>query len=465
MASPPPPVPILLSPSQMVADPVYQVTNLRTKSHDMVFGDHWSTSIKHKTDVILEQIDVGLYAMKRYAFYLQKVTDVKKPALQELKKVTDYEGKEKSSKAGKDAMSQYIVTYSMTQTINTSLIEAELYFLNKIETDVVQGITNWLKAAEKKLKTLTDRLNTAFSKQKDLLIRISKSRADCHKQWATLQSSWKESEKCDQQKLSKKNGAKEYELAFKKYVTQAQKTYQIFNSFETEVKEGNEQQSYYWDEDLPQCVKELEQLETDRLQNWGLSMESFRNAQNEFYTRALETSRILDETTMSLDGAADIKNWSDLLVKAYGLPREPDVILDYLPCEYTRIQQGDDLQQLLSVDLSVALKQRQAQQEKQLQFSNRNNPNIYGQNGVNQSATVHMAKPQYSHAIGKVLFDYPQHDADDLAMLSGEFIAILDMPLPLAGEDSTWWVGAKFDQQTGRLLNKGIFPSNYVAIE
>ena len=169
----------------------------------------------------------------------------------------------------------------------------------------------------------------------------------------------------------------------------------------------------------------------------------------------LEAVKILD-SAMALDGAKNLKTWTESLVKSYGLPREPDTILDHLPCEFTRIQQGDDLQQLLAVDLSVALAQRTQQLDRQ---------SVKMRTSSVATSTPNYTKPTYAHAVAKVLYEYgmgPGSSGDDLPMQPGDLIAILDMPL--TSDESTWWIGARFDQQTGRLLNKGIFPSNYVAV-
>ena len=183
-------------------------------------------------------------------------------------------------------------------------------------------------------------------------------------------------------------------------------------------------------------------------------MESFSGAQLELHQKSTESVRVLEDTTTTLDGSADMKLWGEALVKAFGSPKEPDIIDAYLPCCYTRVQQGDDLQNLLSVDLSVALAQRQ--QEKQP-------PPASVSSNTRQLPTF--VKPTYAHAVARVLFDYPQNDPDDLPLTQGELIAILDMPSPQTGEESTWWVAGKFELSTGRLLQKGLIPSNYVTLD
>lgn len=439
----------------------------------MVFTDLWSTTLKHRTETVQEQLDLGLYAIKRYAFYLQKIVEIRRPSSNELKKVTDYEAKEKSSKATKDAMSDFVVSYTVTQSCMAQTFDYEIAFINALEKDVVNFILTWHTGAEKKLAATNKKLVATFAKQKDLLMKITKSRSECHKQWSTLQSAWKESEKSEQTKLTKKNGMKEYEVAFKKYSQTVGKTAQVFNAFEAEVREGNEQQRIYWEEELPQCLKEFEMLETERLQTWGIAMENYRNAQNEFYTRSFEATKALDEVTESLDGSKGMKAWTESLVKAYGYPKEPDTILEYLPCEYTRVQQGDDLQHLLSIDLSVALQQRQQSQASATGANNNARGTLQGSasfmgalgaNNNNMSNSVpDFVKPSYAHGVGRALWDY-SGDADDLPMQKGEFLALLDMPLPQPG-DATWWIAAKFDYATGRLLQKGIIPSNYITFD
>lgn len=424
---------------------------------DMKFSELWPNNLKHKTDLIQEQLEVGLYSIKRYAFYLTKTVELKRPVVAELKKITDHERNEKSSRAAKDGMSHFIAAYTCTQNIIGSICDLETTYINTIESNVCQLIYNYIKSAEKRLETTTKKLQSVFAKQRELLTKIAKSRSECHKQWSALQSAWKECEKAEQQKLTKKNGVKEYEVCYKKYTGLVTKTYSAFNAFETEVKEANEQQRVYWHEELPQCVRELELLETERLFTWGNAMTIFRNAQHEYFTKSVELIGSLDTVT-GLDGNAEIKQWTDSLVRTYQLPVEPDFIHDHLPCEYTRVQHSDELQHLLSIDLSVALAQRQQQQQ---HFTQRASPTPAQQ----QSLGPNFTRPAYFHAVGKVLFDYLQTDNDDLGMIQGDYIAVLDMPLPASGEDSTWWIGGKFDPQTGKLLCKGVFPSNYITLD
>lgn len=450
------------------SQPVFTPLNIiTTKCHDMKLMEYWP-SIKHKPELIQEQVEAGLYSMKRYAFYLQKIHDLRKAALLEQKKVTEYEIKEKGSKATKDAMTQYVNNSTFMQSVVSATIDFELNFMAVLDKNVIHFIIDWHKITEKKFEQCNKKLATIYSKQRDLLTKIAKSRTECHKQWSSLQSAWKECEKADQVKLTKKNGTKEHELAFKKYTSAVTKTAQAFHSFENEVKEGNEQQNIYWNDELPQCVKEYEQIETDRLRMWGIAMENFRNAQHEFFSKSNDTVRMLDGVTQSLDGTLEINNFTNAILQIHSRPIPPAEIVSHLPVEYTRVQQGDELQQLLSIDLSVALAQRQQEQQRlQPQRASNNNANQANNISIGLNSNFNMdniVKPSYAHAVGRAMWDLRPNDADDLPLQQGELIALLDMPLPAVGE-STWWVAAKFDPTNGRLLQKGIIPSNYIHVD
>jgi len=41
---------------------------------------------------------------------------------------------------------------------------------------------------------------------------------------------------------------------------------------------------------------------------------------------------------------------------------------------------------------------------------------------------------------------------------------VLDLVVEVSGE-ATWWIGATFDPINGKLLQKGIVPSNYLSNE
>lgn len=432
-------------------------------------------TILHKTDLIQDQLEIGLYSIKRYAFYLQKMVDIRRPALLDLKKATDYEAKEKASKTSKDAMTGHVHNYNITQNLISQLVDCELSYVNTVDKEIVHEIINWHKQAEKRLEILSKKTASVFSRQKELLVRITKARNDCHKQWATLQGAFKDSEKCEQQKLTKKNGAKEYENAYKKYIKEVQKTYILFNTFQNEIRDANCQQERYWNEELPSCVKEFEQIEVERLRVWGVAMETFRNAQHLFFTQSVDTIQMLDDSTQSLDGNEEIQQWSQSLVRIHGFPQEPDILLDHLPCEYTRVQQGDDLEHLLVLDLSVALAQRQLQEKGPgSTISPTSTSSSSAAGGAISSSSVAAAaltntksnknfvKPTYAHAVAMALFNFRQTSPDDLNLREGDLIAILDMPAGITPDEPMWWVAAKFDPTTGALGQKGLVPSNYI---
>lgn len=470
--------------------PAHHSTTPQTISEDSIepiyakevtFNNFWSSDLRHQTETVTDQLELGLYSIKRYAFWLQKIVEIKRPALKESLKITEHETSSKTSKTSLDQTGKEFVSLGnlCLATVATNT-DAETRLIDIIDRDVVQYILNWLKIAEKKLDSIKKDLSSMFAKQKEMLTRIAKARAEAHKQWVNLQAAWKESEKADAAKLTKKNGAKEFEDKFKKYQQLITKTSQFFNQFETDVKDANDEQQHYWNVALPASLKQLEELEVDRLSTWAVAMSNYRNAQHTYFVSAISALQPIDPALEKLDGTSDVKFWTNQMLSQHGLPVAPATIEEFLPCSYHNVRLGDDLIPLLSIDLSVALQQREREQNRNvvhtlqpLQASvsfaiptANSNPSSQRDNVV-VALPPNAIIPAQAHAVAYVLYDYPRVDNDDLELKRGEFVALLDMPQPAAsGEESTWWIATKFDPNTGKFTgNKGIIPSNYVLVE
>ena len=49
------------------------------------------TNLSHKTNVIKDQLEAGMYLLKRVAFYIRKIATAKKSCSVELSKFSDHE--------------------------------------------------------------------------------------------------------------------------------------------------------------------------------------------------------------------------------------------------------------------------------------------------------------------------------------------------------------------------------------
>lgn len=106
-------------------------------------------NLRHQTTLIQEQVDSGLYSLKRYAFYLQKLAKTMKPALTEMIKDTEHEA-EKKQRAEKDRMSNHVAAYRRMQDVHLSHLQSDLKFAIALNDTVAEPMLKWHREAEKR---------------------------------------------------------------------------------------------------------------------------------------------------------------------------------------------------------------------------------------------------------------------------------------------------------------------------
>ncbi len=96
--------------------------------------DLYVTHLSHKTSVIREQLENGMYMMKRVSFFLKKIATSKKICALELNKFSDHE-LEKKERLSKDRMHLHVNAYQQVQHVCTQMAFFELKVSRQRERD------------------------------------------------------------------------------------------------------------------------------------------------------------------------------------------------------------------------------------------------------------------------------------------------------------------------------------------
>lgn len=144
----------------------------------------------HKTGVIKDQLESGMYLLKRVGFYLRKIATSKKNCSVELNKFSDHE-LEKKERISRDRMHLHVNAYQQMQHVMTQMAFFDLKFGSDLLDRVAEPLLNWHKDAELRLKKLMqqeDKLEGAIAA---LRAKIKSERVLCMKAWTDLCKDYK----------------------------------------------------------------------------------------------------------------------------------------------------------------------------------------------------------------------------------------------------------------------------------
>lgn len=78
------------------------------------------SNLIHRTSSAKDQLDAGLYLLKRVGFYLRKIATSKKVCSADLNKFSEHET-EKKDRLNKDKMANHVAAYQQMQQVITQM--------------------------------------------------------------------------------------------------------------------------------------------------------------------------------------------------------------------------------------------------------------------------------------------------------------------------------------------------------
>lgn len=324
------------------------------------FQDLFASSLRHQLPALVEQVDTGLYALKRYAYYLQKMCLMKKPALTEMLKATEHEA-DKKTRVEKDRMQNHVAAYRRVQDVFFTMLTDESRFVTAVNETVAEPLLAWHKTAEKRRDALIKREQQLSKDLKDMHARVTSARSNAHKQWASLQAAHKDLLKLhDAVRTGRKGADKDVPPAEKRVEKERARTEQLFALLETTVTQGNAFQSTQWDKELPALVQDWEKLEVERLQMLGSHMAIFSRLQLQLVAPLPNCAASVAEDVAALDGKSEMRDFAAAALREYGPPMPPAAIPVQLPCSAATLQADDvALPALLAMELPAAVAMRE----------------------------------------------------------------------------------------------------------
>ena len=456
---------------------------------------------------IQEQVEAGLYSLKRYAFYLKKITDGMRPMLKEMIADTEHEN-EKKNRIDKDRMTNHVSAYRRMQDVHLQHFQAELKFATALNDSVVEPLLAWHKNAERRREALVKREAQVRKDYQEVLAKLTAQRQTCLKLWASLQAAKREVAKADSVKDTKKTGLKDLQAKEKDFDKERQKTEAAFKQLEAMLGATQQQQVAFWSRQLPAVVQDWERFETERLSVFGSHIALYASLQRQRVQPLTEGCETLEAGSAALDGAAELNEFVQSIVRVSGEPVPPAPIADELPCASAQLLQDSvELTQLLALDPVAAVAKRAAGLPSPgyapwhsagpaaassgygysapedlyaaaAPAAAAPSANYYGGGGAAVAAAASAPEgaavegESKSGSVGassagptvvcyvRAAFTFEAADKDDLPFKDGDIIAVLEKPDQ--GDDTgAWWTGA-IVQPDGSLGGKGSFPSNYV---
>jgi len=459
------------------------------------FQDLYVGSILHRTGIIKDQLEAGLYLLKRVGFYLRKVATAKRACATELSKCSDHET-EKLDRLQKDRMGNHVAAYQQVQNVVIQMAATEQKYAMNLLDRVAEPLLSWHKEAELRLKRLIQGEEKLESGMAALRARLKSERLACIKSWSELKQAY-----TDWQRALSMAETKKIEKAEKNFLTKRERCQKQFAKYELSVDAGNVEQRNYWLRELPNIVTQYEQLEVERMTELQLRLDDLRRVQSEYSEPFPTLLKLMDCSLNVIDGKAELASFVETARLTAGKPEPPPHFVDGLPTEARSLMEDvpvEKLGQLLNQDPLQLAAQREVQQAKEAgaisadsmyMSSSTHAPSsitpaspsssVSSPNAPSPSASTSSLDP-FNRAADppatfvRSLYDFSSDDPDDLTFtintiikvtLKGEddeLAAEVENGGPDAIAEPRWWRGQRLEN-IGK-SSDGTFPSNYVRL-
>jgi len=324
--------------------------------------DLYADVFRNHVNLLFEQVDAGLYSLKRYGYYLQKMCSHRKPALIDLLKDTEHESSKKD-RAEMDRAGNYVRAYRHMQDIQFQLLHEELKFVTSVNETVAEPLLAWHKNAEKRKEALKKREEKISKELKEVHAKVVSARKECHKQWQTIQGAYKDFAKIEshikENPQKPKYNAKDLANAESKIEKERAKAILLFSTLETAVANANRTQDAYWNTELPSLLQDLEHLEAERLSMLGSHMLLYSHLQQGQVQPLANAAAMLVDDVQALNGAEEMKDIASSILRQHGGAQGPAVLQPQLPCSSNDLSTMavGSLYMLLGQDMNVSIEQ------------------------------------------------------------------------------------------------------------
>jgi hypothetical protein len=283
----------------------------------------FATHLTHQFTLVDAQVQSGLYVVKRTSQYLKKVVTAQGECAIALDKATKNEAtKVPSLKA--DGMASHVTAVCSLQDVFNGVINKYREFGAKVTSDVIAPLQEFLKVGEKKRKDVLAKEAKATKNIRAQYDKLRNARKNAMTTWEQVQKTQKE---LSQAGDSTPKGQKIVPV-LKKLVEKAKKDFQIF---EKTTDETFSMAQDYFNNTLPELLKQMEEIEKERLQLLKAQLALFAKLYN-IWDSPTSPGNSYGETVAGLDAKSDLHKCIVAKVSEYGMPQGPPELPPALPC-------------------------------------------------------------------------------------------------------------------------------------
>jgi hypothetical protein len=326
--------------------------------------------------IIINQVEGGLYAIKRLGFFLKKMASSRKACGVEISKNTAHEAGKKA-RIEEDAMRQHVAAYNQIMSTFQNMASAQEKFANELESTIIKPLDKWHAAAEAKQKKLWKQETALKAKYKALEDSVKKERTSCLKEWRSFQDAEKSFIKASDNKVNSpgnKSVLKKFASAQKARTKQAATTSKSFAKLEQLIVHANDEHKHYWHSELSKLISDFEMLEVDRMYSMQMFLVQFAKLQRELITPLDAITKSVDETVYAIDSKKQVRDFVDAQVMTNGKPKAPPRFFLGLPCTSSDVDKNDvELCKILKEDATTVVQRR----ESKLAMAQHNSENKY----------------------------------------------------------------------------------------
>jgi hypothetical protein len=460
------------------------------------------------------QVDTGLYCIKRIPNFLEKVALLQLNFAQDLQKICAHE-LSKGERTGHDLASHHVHGYHKVQHMIGYLASQMTQFSHRLLTEVIEPISHFQKEADKKRQKIVEREQRYSTEIKNAEEEVRAQRVSCLKLWPQMQKLQRElteaENKARQNPLKHKAAVEEAQAALVKYKS---KTHLEYKRFEDRVTAANAQEATHHLQLMPALMRELEEIESDRLQLMQVHLRLFAVLFRDMWAPFQQYSEALLRDVGTMNAAETMHSFVLGIVQNFGEPPPPSVLPFDLPCEARTLElaAGAKLVDLLGADITHLLEQNglssSAGSDSVFSSFFSGFSGFSGSGGKGPTAAAGSAKPAAAAAaaaaaassgedpmakavlalrdlkipdedpsgcdIVRATFDFESNEPDDVDFKVHDLIRVIKKPDDTCAENiqnGEWWIGRvlsvrpvarKPDGRAERVFVDGTFPSNYV---
>ncbi len=335
--------------------PVIDPSNSATFIDDLPTDDHYdhyvlnspsfnaanktfSNCLTHNFDVVIKQVETGVYAAKRIASLLKKVCQFQEEFSRKLQSALDHE-KTKLMRLQGDQMKLQTKGWNQTQEIIAKLAKSHANEAAKVDYEIIQPIQLFHRQSEEKLREILVEERKATGDMAKARDEVVKGLANCNKLiYAAKATEQKEKAKAAE---AKKGLFSSLSSAFSKNSKALQgEAAKAATSYAAAVQTANKRQQKYLESDLPKIFTALQSLEKIRLDTSKLRLMKFSDLAHKCAEERVHLFSDLRSMIDPMDSEKDIERFVESWIEEHGHPTPVRPFIYGLPCTPKDIEAG-----------------------------------------------------------------------------------------------------------------------------